>query len=303
MQCFFKKLFVVLFCCFISSNSLFSAEKISDLVEMEISRFFRLRMEMALCQSPEEAIQKIDERHAEFIEKSKEAPFTEEENLILENFIVLERQNYMRDINRKDPELETMMMAQKRKNDAWFKAHKKDVHNKWLYCTAADMIGCSMTWMSVFEIIRDGLNVKKYYELALKQDPYLSYGYTNLAQWHFYAPGICGGNKKKMREYFSFAVDISMTPAEKYFSEIFLSQVYYEDKKYDLCKQMIESADSNLPGGYYVARVKQMNENGYSLFAYNKRHESGDKGDSVDLKTIVEAMTKAKAESETEADD
>lgn len=295
-----KKSLAVLLVAVVFSMRIFSAEKISAIVENEIANFFQLRMELALCTSSEIAIEKIDERHAEFIKKSEQIPFTEEEMLILENFVVLERQNYMRDINRKDPELEKLMMAQKRKNDAWFKAHKKDVHNKWLYCTAADMIGCSMTWMSVFEIIRDGLNVKKYYEIAIKQDPYMSYAYTNLAQWHMYAPGICGGSKKKMREYFNFASQIAQTAAEKYFADIFLSQVYFDDKKYDNSEEMLNLVDNMLPGGYYVARIRKMNENGTSLFVYNRRYEDGERGGTADLKTIVEAMKQAKAEKERE---
>lgn len=294
-----KKIIASFLVALVSLTAFFAAEKISDIVEYEISRFFDLRMQLSLSPTPEKAIFKIDERYEEFIEKSKQYSFTDEEMLILENFVVLERQNYMRDINRKDPELKNLMLSQKRKNDAWFKAHKKDVHNKWLYCTAADMIGCAMTWMSVFEIIRDGLNVKKYYELALKQDPYLPYAYTNLAQWHFYAPTICGGNKRKMREYFRLAVELSDTSSQKYFADLFLSQVYFEDKKYDECKALINDAYVQMPESKYIAHIKELNEKGISVFAYNRRVEDGGKGD-VDLKTIAEALKQAKAEKERE---
>lgn len=282
-----KKLFVLSTLCFSFVMPIFSAEKFQDMVEEEIVKWFHLRMELALCETPEEAIQKLDERHDEILEKGRTLHFTDEEILVMDNFWVLERQNYMRDINRKDPELENIMMTQKKKNDAWFKQNKKAKHNKWLYCTTADIIGCSMTWMSVWEILRDGKNVKKYYERALKLDPYLSYGYTNLGQWHFYAPAIVGGSKKKMRLCFNTALEMAKNSAEKYFAQVFLSQVHFEDKKYDECQEMFDLAEAAVPGGSYVAKVKEMNREGYSVFAYNRRTDADER--DVDTSMFVSA--------------
>lgn len=276
-----RKLIILFTLCFSFLMPLFSAEQLHDIVEEEIAKWFQLRMELSLCETPEDAIKKIDERHDAILEMGRTVPFTDEEILIMDNFWVLERQNYMRDINRKDPELERMMLSQKEKNDAWFNQNKKATHNKWLYCTAADIISCSMTWMKVREILRDGKNVKKYYERALKQDSNLSYAYTNLGQWYFYAPAIIGGSKKKTRTYFNTALEVAKNPAEKYFAQVFLSQIYFEDKKYNECQKMLDLADSAAPGGSYVAKVKKMNKGGYSLFAYNRNADATERDEDT----------------------
>lgn len=278
-----QKTIILFTLCFAFLMPLFSAEKLNDIVEEEIAKWFQLRMDVALCGSPEDAIKEIDERHDAILEMGRTVPFTDEEILVMDNFWVLERQNYMRDINRKDPELERMMLSQKEKNGVWFRQHKKENHNKWLYCTAADIISCSMTWMSVGEILRDGKNVKKYYEQALKQDSSLSYACTNLGQWHFYAPAIIGGSRKKMRMYFNTALETAKNPAEKYFAQVFLSQVYFEDKKYDSYQEMLEMADAEVPGGSYVAKIRKMNQKGYSLFAYNRLADAAERDEDTSM--------------------
>lgn len=260
-----------------TAASIYAAEKISDTALAEIDNFMMMRMELASCRSPQEALEKISARSDSLADTAKTAPFTAEENLILENLVVLEKYNYMRDADRYDTSIKTLILAQKNKNDEYFKNNKNAHHNKWMYCTAADVTSCSMPYLSIGAIMRDGMSVKKYYEEALKQDAALSYALMNLAQWHYYAPAISGGSKKKARQYFSDALSNARNSAEKYYSEIFLSQCSFDEKKYDEATSYLNMADARVPGGSYIKKIRAMNESGHSMFYYNKHQDELDR--------------------------
>jgi hypothetical protein len=262
---FFSLLFSLVLLCDVTADA-----KISDKAQAEIDAFMSFRMNLSLCSTPEEALSRIDSYHNAHFTAIQTASFTDEEKLILENFEVLEIYNYMRQIKGKEPDIKNLIHLQYQKNDKWFPAHKNETVNKWLYCTAADMLSCNLSYASVTTIMHDGLAVKTYYEKAIEQDPNMSYALTNIAQWYYYAPSVGGGSKAKAKNCFELAVAGARTNAEKYYAKIFLSQYLFEDAAMrEKSSALLAEADSFQPGGHYVAWLRRINKAGFSLYYYN----------------------------------
>ena len=248
----------------------FSSTVISPFAQGVIDSFMTVRMNLSLSSSNEEALLKIDafenERRSDIDSKC-----TEEEKIILSNFFLLERYNYLRDDASNTESLKKQFSAQNDVIQSWFSSHKNETPNRWLYVTAGDVVSVCMSFDPVRMALKYGVTVKMYYEEALAQDNNMSYALTNLAQWYWYAPGITGGSKKTARELFKKALDSAHTDAERYFALVFMSQVAFDEKNKTLAADYLSQADSYAPGGSYVASVKSMNEAGYSLFTSHSR--------------------------------
>lgn len=250
--------------------NLSAAAKISDNAQTEIDAFMTFRMNLAVCETAEDALAEIGAYRVQHFSGADFASFTGEEKLILENFEVLEIYNYMRKVKGKESEIKDLICSQYSKNESWFSSHKDETINKWLYCTAADMLSCNLSYASVTTIMHDGLAVKTYYEKALTQDPDMSYALTNIAQWYYYAPSFGGGSKSKAKSCFEHAVTYARTPAETYYAKIFLSQYLFEDEaQRGKSATLLADADVFQPGGHYVAWLRRINKAGFSLYYYN----------------------------------
>jgi hypothetical protein len=262
--------FFVLFFSFILAVHVSAAENLSQQAENAIDQFMTLRMNLAAYERPEEALLQIDTYCTGHLSENMIAAFTGEEKLILENFEVLERYNYLYKMKGNERQLKTLLQSQNKKNEKWFTSHKNEVINKWLYCTGADILSCSLSYASVTKILHDGLAVKRYYEKALEQDPSMSYALTNIAQWYYYAPSFGRGSKSKAKKCFDFAVKGARTSAEMYYAKIFLSQYLFEDEsKRSESAALLADADSIQPGGHYIKWLRRINKAGYSLYYYN----------------------------------
>lgn len=268
MNC--KHAVILNICLILLSIPVSAVAKLSDNAEAAVHNFMTLRMNLAAYEKPEDALAAIGTYHDAHLTDAHTAGMTDEEKLILENFEVLEKYNYIRLISGMEQQNKDMIRAQYKKNTTWLAAHKDEAVNKWLYCTAADMLSCNLSYASVSTIMHDGPEVKTYYEHAVSQDPDMSYALTNIAQWYYYAPGIGGGSKGKAKNFFEHAVKTARTPSEMYFAKIFLSQYLFEDKTQQArSASLLDDADTLQPGGHYVQWLRRINKAGFSLFYYS----------------------------------
>lgn len=238
-----------------------------------IDNFMQLRMNLASCSTPAGALLRTADFQSKLQKTETADPFTDEERLILDNFIILEKYNYMREQDKNNPEIKNMMLSQNKKNDTWFTTHTGNTPNKWLYCTAADVISCCLPYIPVSSAMKKGFTIKNYYEEALRQDPGLSYALTNIAQWYYYAPSFGGGSKTKARHYFELALTDARNEAETYYAKIFLSQYLFDEKDIKQSSLLLSEAASEVPDGRYIAHIQKLNNAGYSLYYYNQ-HQS-----------------------------
>lgn len=249
------------------------AKALSPSAQEAIDDFMAVRMELT-CEDDRAAIlEKIDAFEEGL--KDKGASFTDEENLVMDNFIEMERYNYLR--YGSEDEKKTIKDALKslRLKNAQMVENLNRVGkdaSKWLLCTAGDVTSCYISF-SMADVIKYGLGIKKLYQKAVADgDEAFSYGLTNIAQWYYWAPKINGGSKEKAAEYFEKAVKEARNKAEKFYAETFWSQWLFESGDKEGAKAALNRAEDICPMSNRIKAMRLANENGLSFFEWDKKH-------------------------------
>lgn len=262
---FFAALLVFAFCFSLSAMPQNEERAVQNLID----DFFDLRMKLSIIEptNTDELISKINE----FPEKHKSEidALSDEGKLIIENFIVMERYNYLYEIPHRKNEVRDFLKVQLEKIESFCKENDEKTLSKWIFVTRGDITSCYMGFSSS-DVIKYGLTIKPLYQKALDLDANFCYALMNMGQWHYYAPAIAGGGKKKARAYFEKAYNEARTPAEKYYASLFYSQVLFELKEKDKAKSLMEECLSCCPKSKYAALIISANASGKSLYQYNK---------------------------------
>ena len=161
------------------------ASTISSAAQNKIDEFMKLRMDITACSTQQDALAKVEAFEKQF--EGQKSSFNQEEVLIIENFIILEKYNSLSQMGTSSKTLREMMKARKETLDAYFKKSPRKQANKWLVCTYGDVLSCFMAF-SVGDVLSCGLTVKDCYDSVIKEDPNFSYGLTNAEQWYYWAP-------------------------------------------------------------------------------------------------------------------
>lgn len=263
-----KLCLLVLFFCF--QTSLFAQKAISSEAENLFNSFMDFRRTLAYSGDDESALKEIEVFMNKSVNPIKEN-LSEEEQVIITNFYITERFNYLQYDKNGGPEIaEKELLNQLEKNLQFFGNKKPEEFNKWTLVTSANVIGCYMSFHPVPVALKYGQKQKEYFKSANENNPDFWYAASHYAQWLFFAPAIYGGGKKKAESLFLKALEISKTDTEKYYSNIFLSQFYFTEGKKDLSAEYLDKADTYLPGGRYVAFVRKINSEGKSTFEYKE---------------------------------
>jgi hypothetical protein len=272
-----KKIFFTAVLClrfFAFAQSSFSGAAISL-----IDSFFDLRMKLSLTdESTDEGTQKILSQIENFsAENSAQiSALTEQEKIVLENFIVMENYNYLYEKDGQAKVQHEILKSQLEKIESFAEKNPAENLNEYFLCTWGDVTSCYMGY-SVADVLKYGTSVRPHYEKALEKNSGFSYALTNIGQWYYFAPKMTGGSKKKSLEYFEKAYAASVSPSQKYFACIFLSQLLFENKEFDRCKKLLDEAESFCPGSFYLKKIRSANDQGLSLYEYNRKKSSLEK--------------------------
>lgn len=254
-----------------------SAAELSASDNSLIFKTLDARLKTRLYKTPDEAISFLNnfkseiEKDNDFLSAGKEA------QLISENMISLERYNYMyaKEINAK--ELKPYIIDQYEKIEAFQKANENQELSPWFILSSGDVINSSMQFISQGTAIKLGLKEKDDYDMVVKKNPTLSFGRINRGLWYYFAPAIGGGSKNVAKDDFENAVKSAVCDYEKFYSRIYLSQVYFDEGKKEECKKLLAECDVILPGNVYTQFIKILNDNNYSLMYYVTNREKVDK--------------------------
>ena len=244
-----------------AQSALFAAS-VSQKCENLISDFMTLRMNLSFESESSEAIQKINKFKEDFDKERSE--YSEEEQLVIDNFIVNEIYNYQ--YNHSESRKST-----KAKNESYIAKHKGEQLDKWVSTTAADVISCYMSF-SASDVLKYGLSLKDFYQNAVSQDEKMAYALMNLGQWYYWAPRLSGGSKKTALSYMEKALQAAKTPAETYYACIFLSQVLFEEGEKERCAKLLDQATEIAPQSTYLKAIRKMNREGDSLYQSNRKN-------------------------------
>lgn len=265
------KLIILLFFTFLSAPfSLFADISISPEAEALFEDFMDFRRLLSLTETDEEALLKIEDFMNEKYKPVRNS-FSEHEQVVMENFYITERYNYMKyDKNGGAAISEKELLNLLEKNKVYFEKYKNESFSGWTYITSANVIGCYMSFNPVSTALKYGLEQKNWFKKAYEQDKSFWYAASHYAQWLFFAPGFYGGGKKKALELFEEAMNIAKTDTEKYYSLIFLSQYYFSEGDKILSEKYLDMADTFLPGGRYIRFIREINAQGHSTFEYKE---------------------------------
>ncbi|OJF77242.1 MAG: hypothetical protein BKP49_03685 [Treponema sp. CETP13] len=251
-----------------------SAAELSIKEQEAIDNFMQFRVNLTSESDAQIILKRINQYQSNL---SLPSSFSAESKLIIENFITLEKYNYMYTLDIHNPKLPELILPQKDKNDKWFDTHDKENINKWLYCTAADVISCCMQFVSKTDAMKMGLTIKDHYKKALSMDSNMSYALFGMGQWLIQAPGIAGGSKKGAIEAFELSLSSARNNAERFYAYVLLSQGYYEGNKKDVATSTLQKAIDLAPNSTYPMFIKLLNDNNYSLYYYITHREKIDK--------------------------
>lgn len=231
------------------------------------------RWRLALLDDFEKVASSCDE-FSSYVNSSEVAPNLSEEILLsANNILTWEKYNALYEINPKNKDLEPFLTAQYKKIRSYFKSHKNEEHNKWLYVTAGDILSSSLQYLPLSTAMNEGLTIKKYYDKALESDPDFVFCLINIAQWYFHAPVISGGGKGKAMKAFLNAEKSAKSQAELYYAKQFLSQAFFENGNKEKAAELLLEAENLLPGSRTVKFYRFLNENGYYYFEYPEHRE------------------------------
>ncbi len=251
----------------------FASSGLTDFEAKVMAEITDFRWRLALIDDFEKVATSCDE-FSSYINSPEVAPNLSEEILLsANNILTWEKYNALYEINPKNKELEPFLTAQYKKIRAYFKSHKAQEHNKWLYVTAGDILSSSLQYLPLSTAMNEGLTIKKYYDKALENDPDFVFCLINIAQWYFHAPVISGGGKGKAMKAFLAAEKAAETQAELYYAKLFLSQSYFEDGNKEKAAELLSEAENLLPGSRTVKFYRLLNENGYYYFEYPEHRE------------------------------
>ena len=251
----------------------FANVELTDFESKIMTEITDFRWRLALLDDFEKVAAACDEFSSYVNGPEISANLGEEILLSANNILTWEKYNALYEINPKNKELEPFLTAQYKKIRAYFKAHKNEKHNKWLYVTAGDILSSSLQYLPLSTAMNEGLTIKKYYDKALENDPDFVFCLINIAQWYFHAPVISGGGKGKAMKAFLAAEKAAKSDAELYYAKIFLSQAFFEDGNKEKAAELLSEAENLLPGSRTVKFYRFLNENGYYYFEYPEHRE------------------------------
>ena len=267
----------VLFSFNLFSFNLFSSE-CSESEKDLIYKTLDARLQTRLCKNEEDAILFMEKYFDSILDQLYSPSIVSDEVfLALENMVNLEIYNYMYQKNISSSELSDFILPQFYKNEKYNESHLEKKMNEWYCLSYGDVLNSSMQFLSQSTAIKLGLREKESYDEIVNEKPFFSFARINRGLWYYFAPAIGGGSKKTALEDFSMALQCAACDYESFYSRVYLSQMYYEEKKIELCESLLNECDEILQGNVYIPFIRFLNDNGYSLLYYTNNREKVEK--------------------------
>lgn len=232
-----------------------------------IDSFLDLRVELTQYQKEKsKAVTVLNQ----YKEKHPYANFSQQEKLIIDSLYSCELFNYVYEDKSYDASLKKELLALINEEEDFIKKNAGNI-NEWLYIMTADTFSCYMAYSPISGAVKYGLKVKKYYEEAIAINPKNSLCLNHYSQWFYWAPGINGGSKKKTKTYLESALDCAKTNADKFYAQVYYSQILYDLGDKDACTTYLNKAKALYPKSNLITELEEANKEGYSIFTNSRR--------------------------------
>ena len=250
------------------SISFLPAAEFTQQENQAIQDILSFRLSLRSYSTNDEVIEKVRSYRQEKLSSIEN--FSEEARLVCLNMLATAEYNAFYAKDMQAPEMEGILRPQYEKIREFQGKKNAEEQNPWFVFTSADIINSMMQFLKQGEAISLGLKEKKEYAIALAAQPEHAFGNMLSGYWYYYAPGIGGGSKKKARLFFANALEYAANDYERFYGNINLSQMNFEDKNKEEAARLLDEAEKILPGTRHVAFIRKINEMGYSAFDYNQ---------------------------------
>lgn len=257
--------------CALLPAQMFAASDLSQNGQELIDKLWLLRFNTSITSKSEETLQLYEDFETANAEEIASLP--EDEQLVIENLLIMERYNCIGGFPGEKKEERKTFGDQRKKIEKFVKSAGSENINKYLCLTYGDIISYYMSF-SLGDVIRYGLSVKPQYEKSLQKDEKFSPGMINMGKWYYHVPGLFGGSKTKTAQLFAQAVDCAKTEPELYFALIDYSQILFEQGEKEESARILQRAFEIAPDSTYLQLIADQNAQNISLYEYNKKHTS-----------------------------
>jgi tetratricopeptide (TPR) repeat protein len=274
---------------FISISTIFfinAKQVLTNQEQQAIDDFLIFKLELTIVTN-EDTLTRI-ENYKNQIFKKNYSNYSKEVQLILDNFILMEKFSYLYFHEANECTLKNIIIPQKEINDNWFSSHNRSTINKWLYSTSADVFSWSLQFLSKSDVFKYAVTAQDYYKEALKNDPNMAFALFGIGQWNIYVPTVFGGGKNKAISQFKQTVEVSRNRSEKFYSYVLLSQAYFDKDNKKQASITLEKALKLVPNSSYVHFMQLLNQENSSYFEYMTNKTSLENKVSNNSKIIIQ---------------
>ncbi len=210
----------------------------------------------------------LEAYHNKILSDEIQSKIGAEASLTFDNMLTLERWQYLWETDPKMNGLKEMIWTQYERIMDWNAAHAFGEQNAYLKLSSFDLINSTMQYMTRGQMIKLGLQEKKVYDKLLETDQNNCVVYLNAGQFYYNVSEVLSGAKPKAKRIYERAVAIASNAYEKYFANIFIAQMFLEEKDMDSYNKHIALAEAAIPGTPYMNFVKAVNDKGITLYEY-----------------------------------
>lgn len=242
-----------------------------------IYKTLNARLSTRSCDNPDSAIKLLDDFSLAIKTDELYKNATTEARFVSDNMIALEKYSYMYEKDMKSDLLKPFILERYDAINAYTSSHENENLSAWYYLSSGDVINSSMQFIPQGTAIKLGLKEKDDYDSVVEKNPDIAFARINRALWYYFAPAIGGGSKNVAKADFKKAVEVAACDYEKYYANIYLSQIYFDEGKIKESAELLSQAENVLPGTKYLAFIRRLNDNKYSLLYYIINREKVDK--------------------------
>ena len=210
----------------------------------------------------------LEAYHNKILSDEIQSRISDEAKLTFDNLLTLERWQYLWETDPKMDGLKEMISAQCERILDWNESHPFEEQNAYLKLSSFDLINSTMQYMTRGLMIKLGFQEKKVYDKLLETDTENCVVFLNAGQFYYNVSEVLSGAKAKAKRIYERAVATASNSYEKYFSNIFIAQMFLEEKDMDSYNKHIARAEEAIPGTPYMNFVKAVNAKGITLYEY-----------------------------------
>lgn len=266
-----KRFILILILLPLLSVSSWAAECISDYTKQAVLDFMTTRVRLK-SEADDKAVEAFNSIREDLLKNlPANAKDLEQERCIIESMCFMEIYEHSLSEEKRASLRKTMKTLMDRNIECMNSRPEENI-SSWLYLVSGDVTAYYMT-RSVAATFLYGFKIKNWYEKGSVKDGGNTGACVSLGNWLFYAP-IPFGSNKRAESLYKRAVQISKSAGELYQAYEHLSQLYFEQKKFDLSDFYLQKAYELNLGTKELDLIKTCNKAGYSLFQYY-RNRSG----------------------------